>query len=142
MKMIRPRLCRWWTLTRQLNLTNCGLLMWVMARGRVCIDLQPAMNGDALYAASADGEVVAGDRSNGKTRWEVDLETSLSGGVGIFENTVLLGSSEGFVIKLDASSGAQLWSTPLGGEILSAPQSDGGTGHSADLQWQAAGSGF
>ena len=94
-------------------------------QGQGLYRLQPAMNGDALYAASADGEVVAVDRSNGKTRWEVDLETSLSGGVGIFENTVLLGSSEGFVIKLDASSGAQLWSTPLGGEILSAPQSDG-----------------
>ena len=52
-------------------------------QGQGLYRLQPAMNGDALYAASADGEVVAVDRSNGKTRWEVDLETSLSGGVGI-----------------------------------------------------------
>ena len=94
-------------------------------QGKGLYRLRPAMDGDVIYAASADGEVVAIDRNTGKTRWSVDLETSLSGGVGVFEDAVLLGSSEGFVLKLDASSGAQQWSTPLGGEILSPPQGDG-----------------
>jgi outer membrane protein assembly factor BamB len=87
--------------------------------------IRPAIRGETLYAASADGEVVALNRSNGKALWEVDLETSLSGGVGVYEDALFLGSSEGFVLKLDANSGAQLWSTPLRGEILSPPQSNG-----------------
>lgn len=94
-------------------------------QGKGLYRLLPVMDGDVIYAASADGEVVAIDRSTGKTRWSVELETSLSGGVGVFEDAVLVGSSEGFVLKLDASSGAQQWSTALGGEILSPPQSDG-----------------
>lgn len=87
--------------------------------------IRPAIQGETLYAASADGEVVALNRGNGKALWEVDLETSLSGGVGVYEDALFLGSSEGFVLKLDANSGAQLWSTPLRGEILSPPQSNG-----------------
>ena len=53
------------------------------------------------------------------------LETSLSGGVGVYEDALLLGSSDGFVLKLDAKSGARTWSVPVRGEILSPPQSNG-----------------
>ena len=87
--------------------------------------LQPAISGDVIYAASADGEVVAVDRKRGKTLWEVDLDMSLSGGVGVYKDILLLGSSEGVVLKLDASTGEQLWATVLTGEILSPPQANG-----------------
>ncbi len=53
------------------------------------------------------------------------LETSLSGGVGVYEDALLLGSSDGYVLKLDARSGALTWSVPVRGEILSPPQSNG-----------------
>jgi outer membrane protein assembly factor BamB len=87
--------------------------------------LRPVINGETIYAASADGEVIAVNRSNGKTLWEVELDSSLSGGVGAYGDGLLLGSSEGLVLKLDANSGESLWATPLRGEILSAPQSNG-----------------
>lgn len=87
--------------------------------------IRPAINGAMIYAAAADGEVVAVERASGDTLWEVELEASLSGGVGVYEDAVFVGSSEGFVLKLDAASGEQLWSSPLRGEILSAPQSNG-----------------
>ena len=87
--------------------------------------LQPAISGDVIYAASADGEVVAVNRKRGKTLWEVDLDMSLSGGVGVYKDILLLGSSEGVVLKLDASTGEQLWATVLTGEILSPPQANG-----------------
>lgn len=87
--------------------------------------LRPATSGQTLFAASADGEVIAIDRRSGDDLWETELETALSGGVGVYGDGVLLGSSDGFVIKLDAGSGSQLWSTRLRGEILSAPQSNG-----------------
>ena len=87
--------------------------------------LQPAISGEVIYAASADGEVVAVDRKRGKTLWEVDLDISLSGGVGVYQDVLLLGSSEGLVLKLDANTGEQLWTMLLTGEILSPPQSNG-----------------
>ncbi len=87
--------------------------------------LRPAISGQTIYAASADGEVAALDRNTGKSLWEADLETSLSGGVGVYEDALFLGSSDGFVLKLDAKSGARIWSTPVQGEILAPPQSNG-----------------
>lgn len=87
--------------------------------------LRPAISGQTIYIASADGEVAAFDRNSGDTLWEVELETSLSGGVGVYDDALFLGSSDGFVLKLDASSGALTWSVPVRGEILSPPQSNG-----------------
>ncbi|MEZ5572694.1 MAG: outer membrane protein assembly factor BamB [Halioglobus sp.] len=87
--------------------------------------IRPVIQGENIYVASANGEVVALNRISGKTLWEVDLETSLSGGVGVFGDALFVGSSEGFVLKLDASSGERIWATPLRGEILSPPQGDG-----------------
>ena len=87
--------------------------------------LRPVIGGETIYAASADGEVAAVNRNDGDALWEVELDTALSGGVGVYGDGLLLGSSEGLVVKLDANSGARLWATPLRGEILSAPQSNG-----------------
>jgi outer membrane protein assembly factor BamB len=94
-------------------------------QGKGFYKLQPVISGDTIYAASAEGEVKAIDRARGKTLWKVDLETSLSGGVGIYENSLLLGTSEGFVLRLDATSGEQLWSSRLSGEVLAPPQGNG-----------------
>ena len=87
--------------------------------------LQPVIDGDRIYAASAEGEVAAFERSRGKKLWKADMDTQLSGGVGVYDDALLLGSSDGFVIKVDANTAEQLWSTRLTGEILAAPQGNG-----------------
>jgi len=87
--------------------------------------IRPVMQGDRIYAASADGQVRALQRERGRTLWKTGLDTDLSGGVGVHEDALLLGSSEGAVLKLDADSGDILWSTQLRGEVLAPPQADG-----------------
>tara|TARA_R110000823_G_scaffold171736_11_gene304244 strand:+ start:6743 stop:7921 length:1179 start_codon:yes stop_codon:yes gene_type:complete len=87
--------------------------------------IRPAMRGDTLYAAAADGSVRAINRESGKVLWKEELDTPLSGGVGLYENALFLGSGEGAVLKLDAGNGELLWSRQLQGEVLAAPQSDG-----------------
>lgn len=87
--------------------------------------ITPVLDGDVIYAASADGLVRAFERQRGKTLWKTDLDRPLSGGVGVYENALFVGSSEGMVMKLDSGSGEVLWSTRLTGEILSAPQGNG-----------------
>ena len=93
--------------------------------------------GDAIYAASADGEVHAFNRMTGKRLWDQELETALSGGVGVYDNALLLGTSDGYVVQLDASNGEQRWSTRLTGEILAPPQGDGR--YRFDIRLQGAG---
>lgn len=94
-------------------------------QGKGLYKLQPVINGEMIYAASAEGEVKAIFRDGGKTLWSVDLDVALSGGVGSYENALLLGSSDGSVIKLAADSGELLWSTRLQGEVLAPPQGNG-----------------
>ncbi len=94
-------------------------------QGKGFYKLQPVISGDAIYAASSEGQVKAVDRSRGKTLWKTDLETQLSGGVGVYEDALLVGSSDGFVMKLSANGGDVLWSTRLQGEVLAPPQADG-----------------
>ena len=87
--------------------------------------IQPVIAGDIIYAASADGVLIALNRNTGKVQWKVDLDLKLSGGVGVYENVLLLGGSDGSVIQLDAGSGAINWTTKLSGEVLAPPQGNG-----------------
>lgn len=87
--------------------------------------IQPALSGDRIYAASADGEVVALDRMKGKTLWDVELDTALSGGVGAFEDSLFVGGNDGSVMRLDAADGSVVWKTKVTGEVLAPPQGDG-----------------
>lgn len=87
--------------------------------------LQPVIRGDMIYAASAEGEIKALNRLTGKTQWDIELDTDISGGVGVYENSLFLGGSDGSVLKLDAATGAQQWSARVTGEVLAAPQGDG-----------------
>ncbi len=87
--------------------------------------IQPAIQGDRIFAASSDGIVRAFERSRGKSQWKVDLDTALSGGVGVDDDSVFVGSSDGFVIRLNADTGEELWRSRLSGEILAAPQGNG-----------------
>ncbi|HSC83284.1 MAG TPA: outer membrane protein assembly factor BamB [Pseudomonas sp.] len=87
--------------------------------------LTPAVDGERLYAASADGEVVAMDRLTGDKAWEVDLDLPVSGGVGAGYGLVLVGTLKGEVIALDASSGEERWRARVTSEVLSAPATNG-----------------
>ncbi|WP_439101118.1 outer membrane protein assembly factor BamB [Congregibacter sp.] len=87
--------------------------------------LQPIIDGDTIYVASAEGEVRAVDRNNGDTRWRQRLELEVSGGVGHYEDSLFLGGNDGLVMRLDAATGETLWTSEVSGEVLAAPQGNG-----------------
>ena len=87
--------------------------------------LRPALEDGRIYAAGADGIVVALDSEDGDRIWRQDLDLEISGGVGVGANMVLVGTNDGEVIALSSEDGATLWSSQLRGEILSAPQTNG-----------------
>ncbi len=83
--------------------------------------LRPAGDGNRIYAASRDGNVVAFEPESGRQVWRNRLEIELSAGPGVGEDLVIVAASDGFVIVLDAATGTEKWRTAVGGESLSRP---------------------
>ncbi|WP_439136129.1 outer membrane protein assembly factor BamB [Pseudomaricurvus sp.] len=96
-----------------------------MGAGKTYTLLPIAVDGDRVFAVDAEGLVKSINRSSGDENWEVELETSISSGVGASSNHVFVGTLKGEVIALDAATGAEQWRTRLSSEILSPPQSNG-----------------
>jgi outer membrane protein assembly factor BamB len=85
------------------------------------VALQPAGDGNRVYAASRDGNVVALDPETGKTIWRTELDMLLSSGPGVGENLVVVGAADGYLIAFEAETGTELWRVNVTGESLARP---------------------
>ncbi|MFZ5522722.1 MAG: outer membrane protein assembly factor BamB [Pseudomonadota bacterium] len=83
--------------------------------------LQPALTADAVYAASAKGDLVRLDRSSGKKVWRIKTGITVSGGVASGAGLVLIGSNKGDMLAYD-ESGNLRWQSKVPSEVLSVPQ--------------------
>ena len=88
--------------------------------------LQPAVTGDAIYVANAEGRLVRVDRGTGKQMWRVDCGFPISGGVGFGAGSVLVGGEKGEVAAY-GEDGKLRWKVQVSTEVLSAPAVDGST---------------
>jgi outer membrane protein assembly factor BamB len=88
--------------------------------------LTPAIDGQYIVAAAADGTVSRMRLEDGEQQWSISLEQSLLAGVGVGDKQVLVATIAGNIIAIDKDSGEQLWSAQVGGEVLSPPQSEKG----------------
>ena len=87
--------------------------------------LAPAIEGEVIYAAAANGDVMALNRENGKVIWSTDVDTEISGAIGVYYDQVYVGTPKGQLIALNASNGEELWRASVTSEVLSAPASNG-----------------
>jgi outer membrane protein assembly factor BamB len=94
--------------------------------GKLFLKLQPAIEGERVYAATRDGRVRAYDARTGEVVWDTDTEAPLSGGPGVGNGLVLLGTSDGEVVALGEEDGEIQWRAQVSSEVLSAPQAQGG----------------
>lgn len=83
--------------------------------------LQPGLTADAVYGVSGDGRLTRIDRSTGRQVWRVDTGVEVSGGVGVGDSLVLIGSNKGEVLAY-GEDGQLRWKSQLSSEVLSAPQ--------------------
>ena len=83
--------------------------------------LTPVLEDGVLYAASAEGEVVAVSADSGDRLWRVELERPISGGVGYFDRQLFLGGADGTVFSLSAEDGSPIWEAEVSGEVLAPP---------------------
>lgn len=94
-------------------------------QGRHYNRLAPAIDGSLIFAASADGTVVALDKSSGDVRWRQRTGEEITGGVGAAGGMVVFGTRDAQVIALSQTDGERLWATMVSSEVLAAPQTDG-----------------
>lgn len=86
------------------------------------VQLEPAVQAPAVFAASRDGVVKAVGRATGKLRWKRDFKEGITGGVGAGDGVVALGTAQAELLLLDARDGKTLWRAPLGAALLSVPR--------------------
>jgi outer membrane protein assembly factor BamB len=85
------------------------------------LGLAPAVEGERVYAAGAEGRVEALNAATGRSVWRSETKLALAGGPGVGGGLVVVGASDGQLVALDAATGARRWSIRLSGEVLSAP---------------------
>lgn len=78
---------------------------------------------DNVYTANVKGRVSSRSLA-GKLSWRKKLEP-LSAGAGVGAGLVLVATTNGVVIALDATDGSQKWSVDVKGEVLAAPAASG-----------------
>lgn len=83
--------------------------------------LAPAVDGEAVFAASANGALARLDLASGREIWRIDVGQRISGGVGAGDGVVVVGTAEGEVLAFDANGTAK-WSARVGTEVLSPPR--------------------
>ena len=85
------------------------------------VALRPMGDGNRIYAASVNGNVVALDPESGKQVWRSKLGMGLSSGPGVGEGLVVVVGADGYVVALSADDGAELWRAYISGESLATP---------------------
>lgn len=80
----------------------------------------PALVGNDLYTAAANGTVTKLDASNGNTVWQIDAGMDLTAGVGTDGDTVVVSGVNGQILAFD-NQGKLRWKAQATSEVLSAP---------------------
>ena len=94
---------------------------WTQSIGSASIfAFSPAVAGDSVYAAAADGTLARIDAANGKVAWRINAGMNLTGGAASDGTTVAVAGEKGVVLAFDAQ-GKKLWQAQASSEILSAP---------------------
>jgi outer membrane protein assembly factor BamB len=83
--------------------------------------IAPAIINDRLYIAEPSGRVYALDPETGKEIWSVDLDVPISGGPGVSDTLLAVGTQEAELIVLNAEDGSERWRRPVSSEVLSVP---------------------
>ena len=104
------------------------------------VRLKPAVAGGRVFAAAADGTLVAMQTSDGRKVWEAQVKELydkdelaaafgegidvITGGVGAGGGLALVGTTSGELIAFNQSDGSLAWRVRASSEVLSPPQAD------------------
>lgn len=99
--------------------------LWKVSAGggsaREYLRLEPAIVSDSIYVANESGDVMAFDLESGDKKWKTDTDAQISGGVGAYHGTAVVGTLDGTVIALNTANGEIVWTAQVSSEVLAAP---------------------
>ncbi len=82
----------------------------------------PAFDDEVVYTlGESRRHLFAHALADGKRLWKAGLEDEITGGVGVGDDLVLVGTANGELIALAATDGKERWRVPLESEILAPP---------------------
>jgi len=88
--------------------------------------LEMVLSDGTLFVANQEGAVLALDQANGNTRWEVQTDLPISGGLELGYENLFFATSDADVVALNLLDGDTAWTTQVSSEVLSVPRfSDG-----------------
>jgi outer membrane protein assembly factor BamB len=91
------------------------------------LKLTPEVLGERLFVADRYGHLVATTLSSGKEEWDIhDKNVQYTGGPGVGDGLVLMGTGDGRVIAREADSGKVRWVAKVSSEVLAAPTAGSG----------------
>lgn len=104
--------------------------------------LVPALSGDRIFAASADGTIKAMALGTGKVIWEKHVQNffprsereaafapksdAIMGGVGAGGDIIAVGTFGGVLVAMNQSDGSLAWKARTTSEVVAPPQINGG----------------
>jgi len=80
----------------------------------------PALGGDSVYVAAADGTLARLEADTGRQMWRIKAGMPLTAGVGASADTIAVGAAGGVVLAFSAD-GKQRWKAQASSEILGSP---------------------
>ena len=94
----------------------------------------PVASETAIYTLDADQTIYSTEISNGRTLWKKELKgltkrdkTALGGGLAVTDGTLIVASGFGYVTRVSAEDGTELWKRELGVPMTGAPTVKDGT---------------
>lgn len=90
------------------------------------LKLTPVFDLERVYVADNDGDLLALDSAKGKVIWDIDTDQAITGGPGVTESAVLIGTEEGEIYAYDPNTAEQLWQAQLTSEVLAKPVAEYG----------------
>jgi outer membrane protein assembly factor BamB len=85
------------------------------------VALRPISDGNRVYAASFNGNVIAFSPDSGKQVWRNKLDVPLASGPGVGSDLVVVVTTDGLVVALSSTDGSERWRAYVGGESLATP---------------------
>lgn len=93
---------------------------WTLALPRAGVGFAPAVAGNGVWAAAADGTVVRVDAASGRPAWRVTTGKPLVAGIGTDGETGVVIAADGEAIAFDANGNVR-WRARVGAEATTVP---------------------
>lgn len=86
------------------------------------VNLEPAVQAPAVFAASRDGVIKSIGRATGTLRWKIALDDGITGGVAVSNDALAVGTDQADLLLLSTRNGKLIWKAALGAPLLSTPR--------------------